>query len=807
MAIELTTRTKLLSEQNNLVQQIILKIDGITEIFGAQPITEIVKVGAPGLLVGGFVVGDLVELEESRPWVMLPGTTNSITQQLEDDNANVNSISRMNIKLVDKDRTLSSIFSPGVRVDDLLSREADVYVTFEGAVWPEDAVKIFTGLVSQLKVGSGNATVSISHPDTLKKQDVYTLFNGKLSSGIGSVDTTIPMDTVNGFIESSGVLTSYIKISDEIIEVGSISGSSFIDCVRSSLGTSPDNHSLDDDVESFYRLQGNIMDVALKTMLSNGGDAFETDISAERFVQLTGSLNVPNAIFFEGDIEKDLGIISGDTLTTTGAVSGANNVTDAVISNITKIEEGSYIVLAGVSLVSETGSSAVASFKSQYNTLPVGAGLEMTPKQVAVSEHLSVSNLSLGGSPDVDLYIKDTIKGKDLLNELFFAVGIFQIPRGGKASINSTLPPLALTGTKTVGDAHVLNPQSIQITRGVDKNFYNAIVYRFEEKASEDKLLASEIRQSADSTNRIKIGNRVLTIDAKAFRDNPTTRTFFQTAARNLLRKFQYGAETFEAEVNYKTGFNMDVGDSVVFDTTNLFIYNSISASRNAVSSVYVIQNKSMDVKTGKIKLSLINSIFGTSFRYGVIGPSSKIGPSATTTTIPIKRSYVADASLGDESDKWDRYINSNVRIHSEDFTFDETVQFLGFLSGTDNVMQTTALSGAPSEDYIVDMPSYQSASSIYKSVNVFAQKRVLVTSGASSTAFDVAVGDVSRFIEDNIIRIHSTDFSNDSTNVKITNVTGTTVTVEDMGFTPSASDEIDLAVFPSDNGSSYVYF
>ena len=130
MAIELTTRTKLLSEQNNLVQQIILKIDGITEIFGAQPITEIVKVGAPGLLVGGFVVGDLVELEESRPWVMLPGTTNSITQQLEDDNANVNSISRMNIKLVDKDRTLSSIFSPGVRVDDLLSREADVYVTF-----------------------------------------------------------------------------------------------------------------------------------------------------------------------------------------------------------------------------------------------------------------------------------------------------------------------------------------------------------------------------------------------------------------------------------------------------------------------------------------------------------------------------------------------------------------------------------------------------------------------------------------------------------------------------------------------------
>ncbi len=80
MAIELTTRTKLLSEQNNLVQQIILKIDGIEEIFGAQPIMEFVKIGAPGLLVGGFVVGESVELEESRPWIMLPGTTNNITQ-------------------------------------------------------------------------------------------------------------------------------------------------------------------------------------------------------------------------------------------------------------------------------------------------------------------------------------------------------------------------------------------------------------------------------------------------------------------------------------------------------------------------------------------------------------------------------------------------------------------------------------------------------------------------------------------------------------------------------------------------------
>tara|TARA_R110002020_G_scaffold89116_1_gene218096 strand:- start:593 stop:2725 length:2133 start_codon:yes stop_codon:yes gene_type:complete len=710
----------------------------------------------------------------------------------------------MNIQLVDKDKTLSSIFSPGVRVDDLLSREASVYVTFESAIWPDDAVKIFTGLVSELRVGSGNAVVSISHPDVLKKSDVYRLYNAKLSGGINSSVDTIPMDTVTGFMESSDALTSYIKIGDEIIEVGSISGLNFIDCVRGSLDTSPDSHSSGDEAESFYRLQGGIMDVALKTMLSDGGSPFEEGVSAARFVQVTGSLTVTNGIFFDGDIEKDLGLIAGDTLTITGASESANNVTNAVISTMTKIEEGSYIVLTGVSLVGETASSAVASFKSQYNTLPEGAGIGMSPKQVAVQEHLTTGTLTLGESPDVDLYIKDTTSGKDLLNELFFPTGIYQIPRGGKSSVNATLPPLALTGTKTVDQTNVLNPQNIKIARSFDKSFYNAVVYRFEEKSTEDKFLASEIRQSADSTNRIKIGNRALTINAKAFRDNVTTRTFFQTAARNLLRKFQFGAETFDIEVNYKTGFNLDVGDSVVFDSTGLFVYDSSSASRASASKVYVIQNKSMDIKTGRIKLSLINSIFGTSFRYGVIGPSSRVGPGASTTSIPIKRSYVADTTIGDETEKWQRYLLSKVRIHSEDFTFDETVQLQGAAAGGITV---AALSAPPSEDYIINMPSYQNASSVYKNVNCFAQKRVAVASGASATSFDVASGDVAKFVIGNTIRVHTTSYSSDSSNIKITNVSGTTITVEDMGFTPSASDEVDLVIFPSDSGTSYVYF
>jgi len=807
MAIELTTNTRLLSEQNNLVQQIILQIDGITEIFGAQPITQIVKYGAPNLKYGNFVYGQGVELLESRPWIMLNGTTNQITQQLEDDSATINSISRMNIRLVDKNSTLSSIFTAGVRVDDLLSREASVYVTFEGAIWPTDAVKVFTGLVSELKVGSGNATVSISHPDVLKKQDIYTLFNGKTTGSISSGDTTIPMDTVNGFIESQDILTSYIKLEDEIIGVGSISGSSFIGCIRGQLNTAAVSHGSGTDTESFYRLQGEPMTTALKVMLSNGGTAFIENIEATRFVQITGSLVVPNGVYFEGDIESQLGIVEGDLITITGATNGANNVTDAVISTINKIGNDSYIVLTGVSLVSETGSSAVASFKSQYDTLPVGASIGMNPKQVAVKEHLTIASLTLGGSPDIDFYIKDTIKGKDILNEIFFPLGIYQIPRGGKSSANATLPPLALTGTKTVTENHVLNPQSVQISRSFDQKFYNAIVYRFEEKATEEKFLASEIRQSADSTNRIKIGNRPLTIDAKAYRDTNDTRIFFQTTARNLLRKFQFGAENFDLEVNYKTGFNMDVGDSVVFDSTGLHTYNSVNGNREPISKVYVIQNKSMDIKTGKIKLSLIDSIFGTQFRYCVFGPSSKIRSGATITNIPLKRSYVANTALGNESEKWQRYINTNVRVHNEDFTFNETVQFLGFLGSGNNVMVTTALSSPPSEDFIVDMPDYTNAASIYKSVNGFFAKRVSVVSGASNTQFDIGAGDVSRFIAGNLIRVHSEDFSDDSGNTEILDVTGTTITVADMGFTPSSSTEVDLTVFPSDNGASYVYF
>ena len=83
------------------------------------------------------------------------------------------------------------------------------------------------------------------------------------------------------------------------------------------------------------------------------------------------------------------------------------------------------------------------------------------------------------------------------------------------------------------------------------------------------------------------------------------------------------------------------------------------------------------------------------------------------------------------------------------------------------------------------------------------------IATGISSTSFTVAPGDVARFAVDAIIRNHSFDFSDDSGDVEVTDVTGVTIThtapVEPFsGFTPTSSDFVDLIGFAEDGGLPY---
>jgi len=809
MAQPLTDKAKSLLEQTNIVQQLILEIDGFTEVFGALPITVVPRYGDAGLEYGdaGLTYGGVVEDPNSRPWIMLEGTTNSITQQIQADKGAATSVSTINVSLIDKNAELTNIFSPGVRVPDVIGREANFYVGQEGGSHPEDSVKLFSGVVTGLDFGAGKVVVKVSHPEQLKRQDVLIQATTKLSAPLIAGAATASVEATANFIAPLDVLESYAVINDEIFQWTGKTSTTLTGLSRGALDTSDVSHSTGDEVVSFYRFQEDPIDLALKIYLSNGGTAFVTEEAAIAFNQVDPSTFVTNAIAFQDlDIQTKLGLIVGDTITVTGASEAANNATHT-ISSFGSTDVVSYIVVT-TTLTTEVDSPALADFTSKFNVLPADAALGMNPKQVDVQKHLDIQAI-IGSIPDYDLYVDSTEKGTELINKkILFPLGMISIPRQGKVGLNATLPPLSGLETKTLDSSNVINPKNIKIRRTVNENFYNAIVFKVEKLPLEDKFLRGIITQSTDSTNRIPVGNKVLTLEAPGLRDTSEVVTFLQRSTERLLIRYRFGAEFLEIQTHYRTAFNLDVGDTVILDGKSLGLPDTTVASKDFVPRIFEIENKTLNVKTGAVKLNLIDTVFDNDRLYGTFGPASLIKPGATSTKLPLKRSFVADPTLGNEKSKWEAFVGLTVQVRSPDFTNIDTAK----IDSIDPIETSTlnldsALSFTPAEDDIIEMPPYTSAEDRYKSAHCFAGQRLIVVTGVSSTSFTVSVADAAKMTAEDTIRVHSTDFSDDSEDTNITSVVGVTVTVDDdMGFTPSAGDEIDMIPF-ADGGRTYAYF
>lgn len=810
MAFELTTRAELLSQKQNIEQQIILQIDGITEIFGARPVTRILKIGDTWNIGDpGIVIGGVEEEPNSRDWISLQNTTKNIAVQAQRERGVATSVSRVNIEIVDVGGQVTQILSPGVRVDDVLARKADVYLNFIGGAHPEDSIKIFSGVVDTVDSRPGSYVVGIAHPEQLKRQTLLQKYNSVTNGAIGPADTTISVETTLGFLESQDLLTSYIRIEDEIIQVGGVSGSSFTGCTRGSLGTVAASHGDDIDVESFYRLQGDPIEIALKMMLSKEENTFATE-SATRFVVVEAGENVANAVFFPVfDIEEKLGLVQGDLITVSGASEASNNFTERSIRSFGTTATGSYVVVDGASLSAETDSSATATFRSQYDVLNFGC--DMDPTQVDVQQHEKIDQFFGSAFSPYDFYIKDEIEAHDFIQtEIYRPAGMYQIPRKGKASLNITAPPLAELNTKTLSEDNIKRADSIKVKRTTTNNFYNAVVYKYNEDVLDDRFLAGQITQSADSTNRIKIGNKPLTIQSKGLRRSGTTTNLIQRNSNRVIDRYKFGAEKINIQTDYKTGFNIEIGDTVILSGENLSITDSLFASKDFQPRIMECVNKSLNIITGDVKLDLLDTAYDLDGRYGTISPSSFTDASSTTTSLRLKRSF-STSELGFEYEKWERYVGEKLLVRSVDFTFQEEVALTNVERiGQGRLSIDPALSVAPPEGYIIDIINYPNSSDpktakLLKTIHAFFTPRVDVSSGASDTVFDVA--DPSVFFVDAFIRVHSFDYSIDSPVVQVTDVTGSTITVdESLGFTPASGQFVDRIGFVQDKGKAYLY-
>lgn len=724
--IPISQRTILAAARTVKNPNLVLVIDGVPTIYGATPTLQLIKIGDPGLLIGNdWIIGGSTEIPDSEVLLSLSGSSTSINQQLDADKGRGSSIQSLDIELVDLQGMITKLITPGMVVDDILGRKAKIYLAIDAASaqWPDDYLLLFRGVVDDIKGNQASVTLTISHPDQKKKQALYAKAETTLDGAITNVQTTITLASTAGLLlpvtGPDGVIDNsfgaHVRIDDEIIKYTGISGNQLTGCVRGQLNTFAAAHADDVEVVSFYRLQGTAMDLALKLMLSQQGPYLEA-LEPTSFQVLPGPISEPNAIYFEGiDVSIEYGLTVGDYITTTLATNPANNVSLKEITSIVKTTLGSYITVDGVSFVDESTTSALLSIRSKYDSLPQGLGLGADEVDVTQHEYLRRQFLS---SFLYDFYLKDTIDNvRDFLDaEIYKPASAYSVPRKAQASVQMLIGPLPGGRIATFDQSNIINPASIRLRRSIGKNFYNTIVYRYEDDELEDKFLRTKITTDVDSLNQIKVGPRPLIVESKGLRITDQADALAGTASNRRLNRYRFGAEYVEGlKVTFGAGFDVELGDIVIIDFSQLNVPNTSDGTRSKPAALFEVANKKLNYKTGEVQLDLVDTAFDENARYGLIGPSSRIKTSIDASSFVIEQSFGALYGAA-EFQKWQRYPNCAVTVRSPDSTarYGQSV----ILTSTSNTITlATPLGFTPQVGDIMELAPYANATDQIKLV------------------------------------------------------------------------------------------
>lgn len=812
MGIELSATAELLLDKTNKRPNLILEIDGAPNIYSAIVTLELPRFDMTPVLY--FDDPDLffdkgIEMSNSRQLISLSGSGSKIQNQLDRDKAATSSISNLNIELIDKDGQISTLVSPRQTFTDILNRSCTVYLNFEGGLHPEDSIVIHRGSITRVKNNAASSLIQISHPERKKRQKIFIPASTKLTAQALVGDTTITVASTTEFLNQSVAdgLKSYIRVGDEYIRYTATTATEFTGCTRGQLGSTSAQHEIGDSANSIYRFENPAINLALKLMMSGCGAWGESD--ALYFGAYSPTELDPTILFFNHfNIQKKVGFVVGDFVSVTGATDPANNSIFEILDYGTT-DNGSWLQVTG-SFVTELSTTATCTFTSQFDVYPDGMG--MNGNEVDVERHLLIADRFVSSIPDMDFRLDKEITQEFISKELFLPSNIYSIPREAKASLGITAPPIADERSLFLDSTNIVNASSIAPERGLNEFFYNSIVYKYNYDTLEDRFLKGYVEYSADSYNRFeltgeKIGNQSLVIESKGLRDDAGTNIIVSLNAKNTLSIFEFAPEVIpDVKVMSREGIKLEVGDVVAFGDPALKVLNVESGSRDGDVKLYEVINKSLDIKTAEVVITLLQTSFDSQGRYGLVAPSTKISSGSTTTKIYFKLGYYA-TTINNERKKWTDFIGEQIRITNADYSFDETVTLVSLSETEPNVMNVTALSSAPLEDYVIDLADYDDTSSLLqtkqKLIYCHFNPQLEVVSGTSSTVFEVSAGDAAKMSIGQMINIHSNDYVTDSVDVEVLNITGTTITTDDIGFTPSAGQKIELVGF-LDGGKPY---
>ena len=593
---------------------------------------------------------------------------------------------------------LASLY--GVAENDLITITGD----------PNPANNIVQATISNVLFSGGNTTLTVtgvSLVESLGTSAVAELFTqnvGDTQEEItidNSTNILAPITGPDGLIDSS--FQGHIKINDEIIGYTGISGNTLTGCTRGQQGSTASIHTNGDSVNTFYRLNDNVLDMALKLLLSGWNGPFVEDVEIDNFVRVDTVTDIPNSIFIKNvNISERYGITVGDYVSTSGDPNGANNVTNALITAVEQSDDGSYIVCENESFVLSIDTDAVLSFRSKYDVLP--DGFKMAADEVDVERHEQIKTLFFSGA-QYDFFLDEDVDNDFLNEQIYLPIACYSLPRKTRSSVGYTIGPIPGQDIPQIDDTVVKNPERVQLNRQSTRYFINEVIYRFEESRQEPgTFLRGQINIAQDSKDRIIGTPSTLTIDAKGVRDSLQGGALALAQSNRLLDRYKFGAEVLNFDLTYAAGLPIELGDIIYFDGRNLQVVDTRTGKRGMDPRFFEVINKTIDITTGKVSIKALDTATSVDARFFLMSPSSVIKTGVSQTQVIIEPSF-SKRFGNDEFRKWINYLEAPIRVRNDDFSVNEAT-VLESVSGNTLTFRDP-LSFTPSPGQVLELDVY----------------------------------------------------------------------------------------------------
>jgi len=672
--------------QTNLKPIIVLQIEGVPFLIGSDTINKVPLYGDEGLEYGqsGLVYGALVPIDPDKQKTLLSidGTTTQIRQSLEPDKARGSGISQMTINLIDKNKEATKLLAGAY--GEILFKKCKLWVTFgENSAFNTDFILIFRGVIESVSAEQGRCKLFLNSPDQKKRSQLFIKPDIDLDGAITDIQTTLTVSDVENFFivpdhpaysPKDQSLVTCVRIEDEIIRFTGISGNQLTGLTRGFLGTTAAAHDDESQVEGFLVLEGNAIDLALKIMLSDRDQTPYIENLPANLVNSDGVNALANAFFFaDVDFNRDFQVEIGDYVKSTGFANSANNLsawTEVLDFGIT--DQGSFIVV-DAPLVFDGSPTGSVSFLSKYNSL--GAfGLKMDPDEVDIDKHEFIKGSFLS-EYTMRFFIRDDIEsGKEFIEqELYLPTSCYGLPTDNeglsRVSVGIHKPPIPGTNIITASKNNILNADQLNIQRSVNKNYYSAVVTKYEDLPLDEELRRRSI--TLVGTPQVPAaGNKTLLIESRGLRSVFNAKFLAENTQERLLQRYSGAAESIQgARIHFRDAVQVVPGDVIVFDPTDLNMIDNDSQSRQKPPLLMEVINRTVDIKNGSASLELVASGFNIDARFGLVSPASRITNVVGPKQFVISFIYVQSPYGPSEFRKWNRLTQPAVRIRRFDWS------------------------------------------------------------------------------------------------------------------------------------------